>query len=111
MRFQLSGSARYVGKSRLGVGPLLGREQGDYVDTAFTAALTHGTVQWSLSLANLLDSSGNRFSLGPPFHLTGEYVTPLRPRPVRRPEERRVGKECVSTCRSRWMPYHSEKKK
>src|SRR3546814_4787339 len=46
MRFQLSGSARYVGKSRLGVGPLLGREQGDYVDTAFTAALTHGTVQW-----------------------------------------------------------------
>src|SRR3546814_3905699 len=24
----------------------------------------------------------------------------------RRPEERRVGKECVSTCRSRWSPYH-----
>src|SRR3546814_4521883 len=22
------------------------------------------------------------------------------------PEERRVGKECVSTCRSRWSPYH-----
>src|SRR3546814_10464931 len=21
-------------------------------------------------------------------------------------EERRVGKECVSTCRSRWSPYH-----
>src|SRR6056297_4305630 len=26
-------------------------------------------------------------------------------------EERRVGKECVSTCRSRWSPYHSKKKK
>src|SRR3546814_20467880 len=28
--------------------------------------------------------------------------------PVRtgRSEERRVGKECVSTCRSRWSPYH-----
>src|SRR3546814_1066121 len=25
---------------------------------------------------------------------------------VRRSEERRVGKECVSTCRSRWSPYH-----
>src|SRR3546814_16039559 len=25
---------------------------------------------------------------------------------VRRSEERRVGKECVSTCRSRWAPYH-----
>src|SRR3546814_18921076 len=25
---------------------------------------------------------------------------------TRRSEERRVGKECVSTCRSRWSPYH-----
>src|SRR3546814_14696530 len=28
-----------------------------------------------------------------------------------RSEERRVGKECVSTCRSRWSPYLSKKKK
>src|SRR3546814_12134639 len=28
-----------------------------------------------------------------------------------RSEERRVGKECVSTCRSRWSPYQSKKKK
>src|SRR3546814_14765200 len=28
----------------------------------------------------------------------------------RRSEERRVGKECVSKCRSRWPPYHSKKK-
>src|SRR3546814_16656336 len=28
----------------------------------------------------------------------------------RRSEERRVGKECVSTCRSRWSPYHYKKK-
>src|SRR3546814_14022321 len=26
-----------------------------------------------------------------------------------RSEERRVGKECVSTCRSRWSPYHLKK--
>src|SRR3546814_14291998 len=32
----------------------------------------------------------------------GEYVA--------RSEERRVGKECVSTCRSRWSPYYSKKK-
>src|SRR3546814_6202190 len=37
---------------------------------------------------------------------------PARSRPARRwpppvrSEERRVGKECVSTCRSRWSPYH-----
>src|SRR3546814_11278469 len=26
-----------------------------------------------------------------------------------RSEERRVGQECVSTCRSRWSPYHEKK--
>src|SRR3546814_210236 len=31
-------------------------------------------------------------------------------RMVGRSEERRVGKECVSTCRSRWSPYHQKKK-
>src|SRR3546814_21021991 len=31
--------------------------------------------------------------------------------PIKRSEERRVGKECVSTCRSRWSPYHENNKK
>src|SRR3546814_11361929 len=30
----------------------------------------------------------------------------IQKRMVGRSEERRVGKECVSTCRSRWSPYH-----
>src|SRR3546814_4516668 len=30
----------------------------------------------------------------------------VEPRSTFRSEERRVGKECVSTCRSRWSPYH-----
>src|SRR3546814_11796810 len=30
---------------------------------------------------------------------------------MNRSEERRVGKECVSTCRSRWSPYNYKKKK
>src|SRR3546814_871047 len=34
---------------------------------------------------------------GIPFYLGGTSL---------RSEERRVGKECVSTCRSRWSPYH-----
>src|SRR3546814_15949606 len=37
---------------------------------------------------------------GPFFYLT--LISTLRGRS----EERRVGKECVSTCRSRWSPYH-----
>src|SRR3546814_3933393 len=32
--------------------------------------------------------------------------TPRRLRWGKRSEERRVGKECVSTCRSRWSPDH-----
>src|SRR3546814_16440057 len=35
--------------------------------------------------------------------LTGDAVGPFI---GLRSEERRVGKECVSTCRSRWSPYH-----
>src|SRR3546814_20311402 len=41
--------------------------------------------------------------------------TTPRPAPVSpkraRSEERRVGKGCVSTCRSRWAPDHKQKKK
>src|SRR3546814_15406451 len=34
------------------------------------------------------------------------FVRTLPQRTISRSEERRVGKECVSTCRSRWSPYH-----
>src|SRR3546814_5112503 len=52
-----------------------------------------------------------RFLHGPP---SGQQCkAPLQPDGeagdrinVKRSEERRVGKECVSTCRSRWSPYH-----
>src|SRR3546814_17925951 len=33
-------------------------------------------------------------------------MRPLPQQRLSRSEERRVGKECVSTCRSRWSPYH-----
>src|SRR3546814_15310430 len=39
---------------------------------------------------------------------TASFSTTQRRR--RRSEERRVGKECVSTCRSRGSPYHLKKK-
>src|SRR3546814_14792999 len=46
---------------------------------------------------------------------SSEYFLPI-PRGISggfiagdRSEERRVGKECVSTCRSRWSPYHEKK--
>src|SRR3546814_13113235 len=43
--------------------------------------------------------------------LVDVVVVGLRGVPGHRSEERRVGKECVSTCRSRWSPYHEKKKK
>src|SRR3546814_20166740 len=52
----------------------------------------------------------------PGFYVVPEYgLDPLnwpecRLAGVERSEERRVGKECVSTCRSRWWPYHKKKK-
>src|SRR3546814_11972196 len=51
-----------------------------------------------------------------PLGLTGEKLCPAfapRLEPVGilgRSEARRVGKECVSKCRSRWSPYHLKKK-
>src|SRR3546814_12916512 len=36
----------------------------------------------------------------------GMTVDQVAPSIAWRSEERRVGKECVSTCRSRWSPYH-----
>src|SRR3546814_14406453 len=35
--------------------------------------------------------------------------TPMTATRIVRSDERRVGKECVSTCRSRWSPYHEKK--
>src|SRR3546814_11898293 len=47
-----------------------------------------------------------RLELRPCFHPAG---TP-HGHAAARSEERRVGKECVGTCRSRWSPYHSKNK-
>src|SRR3546814_14434059 len=40
------------------------------------------------------------------LHRTRLDAAQLDAAAVQRSEERRVGKECVSTCRSRWSPYH-----
>src|SRR3546814_11414746 len=43
---------------------------------------------------------------GNDLHRIGQLLDPLD-----RSEARRVGKEGVSTCRSRWSPYHYKKKR
>src|SRR3546814_12224539 len=47
---------------------------------------------------------------GPPRAPESQDIRPATARRCpKRSEERRVGKECVSTCRSRWRPYTKKK--
>src|SRR3546814_15768723 len=55
----------------------------------------------------------NRIIVVGDYHEMGNFVSSVAALPrivtienVERSEERRVGKECVRTCRSRWSPYH-----
>lgn len=82
--FRIQGWANYVGPSRVGIGPILGEGQGDYVDTGIAARIGNQRRGLTFTLTNLLDSRGNRFALGTPF-VPGSngYLTPLRPRTIR----------------------------
>src|SRR3546814_11830797 len=55
--------------------------------------------------AMLVENLGQR-QPGVDEEMPGAGVEPGKIARVERSEERRVGKECVSTCRSRWSPYH-----
>ncbi len=83
LELRVYGWARYVGRSRLGVGPVLGEEQGDYLDTALTARIGRPSLGVTLGLTNLTDSVGNRFALGTPFQVGSGQITPQRPRTIR----------------------------
>jgi len=81
---RINGWARYIGRSRLGIGPILGDLQGDYLDTALTARIGRPDFGVSLGVTNLTDEIGNRFALGTPFAaMGGRQITPLRPRTIR----------------------------
>src|SRR3546814_5203661 len=61
----------------------------------FTMRLIAAPRRWGLGLARLHNRCVWRLP-----------APRCRRRSITRSEERRVGKECVSTCRSRWSPYH-----
>src|SRR3546814_15577088 len=82
-------------------------------DHGFTSrnVVPHGGHQLSLNIAAGLKLGGNE-SYPEVFAPFGGFADDTRveggriPLPdAPRSEERRVGKECVSTCRSRWSPY------
>lgn len=76
-------SSRYVGKSRLGIGPILGAEQGGYLQTNLGLKWERSQSDFFLNISNVFNTAGNRYALGTPFALPdGDEFTPLRPRTV-----------------------------
>src|SRR3546814_20553106 len=68
------------------------------------AVLTWGYVVSDFSVRNVWENS---HSMKPMIYkLSGVWGNHEGSMMLWRSEERRVGKECVSTCRSRWSPYH-----
>src|SRR3546814_15086476 len=83
--------------------------------SALIAFLASGVALWIVfhlrritSRRQLLARIGAALVMG--FAVVGMHYTGMAaasfPLGAIRSEERRVGKECVSTCRSRWSPYH-----
>src|SRR3546814_13434526 len=68
----------------------------------------HPFIHMPAGLAKLVGHKGVNwdYDTAPEPRLNGRTLWWPRGRVLGRSEERRVGKECVSTCRSRWSPYH-----
>src|SRR3546814_18096440 len=71
--------------------------------TSLAAALVHARDYQDVLDFTRVFAREHRFRLGVRI-LTGNMDA------EERSDERRVGKECVSTCRSRWWPFHATKK-
>lgn len=80
---RIDGWLRYIGSSRLGVGPVLGQSQGSYFDSGVTARLGLHGIGVTAGITNIADVRGNRFALGTPFITGRDQITPLRPRTLR----------------------------
>src|SRR3546814_965837 len=80
------------------------RGPGAFGDPAQLAAILGGAGILRFGLGDLSESGFVGLDLLEDFLGLGMSLLTLLIRG--RSEERRVGKECVSTCRSRWAPYH-----
>ncbi len=79
-----SGTLRYVGPSKLGIGTPFALSQGRYLMSSMAVSYAVDDTRISLGIDNLGDVRGNRFSFGNPFGFAaGDQRTPLRPRSFR----------------------------
>src|SRR3546814_11241871 len=87
-----------------------GRQNIERYKTDFVHRLAKNTFDIALVAHEILvlqiEPAGFEAVLERGDDLTQKCVAVFRVFEIFRSEERRVGKECVSTCRSRWVPYH-----
>src|SRR3546814_19904267 len=69
-------------------------------------ALRFGNAQHLLFEIDLVAVRRGLVGIVEPLGRPAVAFAARQPADMIRSEERRVGKECVSTCRSRWSPYH-----
>src|SRR3546814_20967899 len=65
-----------------------------------------GERRWDAWLGGFAPLQSAQVSPGTILYTSGTTGKPKGVRRAPRSDERRVGQECVSTCRSRWSPYH-----
>src|SRR3546814_12833675 len=87
------------------------RGAADGADDALVAAAAADVALHPLEDLLVAGAGRCRQQRGRLHDLAGLAEAALRPLHVARSEERRVGKECVRTCRYRWSPYQSKKTK
>ena len=107
-----------AGQNNLGLYQNFYQTSADQLGQAYSDAYNH--IPQGMTEANLIQTPGYQFNLsqglramqnssaakglgvsGAAMQGAGTYATGLA-----RSEERRVGKECLRLCRSRWSPYH-----
>lgn len=80
---RLGADFRYIGRSRLGVGPMLDVPQGGYVRSELTARLGDELRSATLRISNPFDTSGIRYGIGSLYQLSQPQAAPIRPLTVR----------------------------
>ncbi|RZJ28348.1 MAG: hypothetical protein EON85_09140 [Brevundimonas sp.] len=80
---RLGADFRYIGQSRLGVGPMLDVPQGGYLRSELTARLGDDRAAAVLRISNPFDTRGIRYGIGSPYQLSEPQAAPVRPLTVR----------------------------
>lgn len=78
---EMDGTARYVGKSILGVGDQFRLTQGGYLQTNLVVRAHKGTLSLFASMSNLFNDRTSKFAVGNPFlEIISDQYVPQRPR-------------------------------